>query len=129
MEIVLSKPSIFNWNSTFSRGWRVGDGRSHFIREYSKKITLPNHHRYISPYLGRATWGLTENGEFIIHKFTRPLSVRRRRGDWGWTIGKGSRSEYWSVLPPSKSSNRVLIKSSTTSSTSSRNIIQRFLTC
>ncbi len=82
---------------------------------------------YISPYLGQATWDLTNNGDFIIHKFTRPLSVRRRREDWGWTIGKGSRSEYWSILPSS-----VITKSaeSLSFSNSSRqiNMINRLLT-
>ena len=84
---------------------------------------------YVSPYLGRATWELTEKNEFIIHKFTRPLSVRRRREDWGWTIGKGSRSEYWSVLPPAPASTTTSTTDSTTAPSTSRNIIQRFLTC
>jgi hypothetical protein len=89
---------------------------------------------YDSPYLGRANWDLTKNGEFIIHGFTRPLSVRRRREDWGWTIGKGSRSEYWSILPPStlSSSSSCSTKNhsssfSTSSTSYMRNVIQRFL--
>lgn len=49
---------------------------------------------YASPYLGLTEWHLHENN-LIFSGMSLP--IERSRNNWGWVIGKGSRTEYHSV--------------------------------
>lgn len=52
--------------------------------------------RFDSPYLGQTTWHLYTDGSFCIRGI-HPLPVERLPESWGWVIGKGYSTVYFSL--------------------------------
>jgi len=82
--ITVDEVAHFRW-LLFYNGAMSGSGLRHFESDGC----------FHSPHFGRTAWFLTDDGEFCISG-CYPLSVERRH-DFGWCIGKGSSTVYFSV--------------------------------